>query len=74
MKCPKCFGTDISIIGDHYMCNNESCFDNDGNRTQFEIIEDEKIKFPYNQIFRKRLKREFNRYSYIKIKPVSKSI
>lgn len=70
LRCPKCMGTDVSLIGDsHYVCNNQNCM-NDGHRTQFRIIEDDKVQFPYNQIFVNRPKREFVRKPYLELEDV----
>lgn len=51
MICPRC-NSQASIVNDtHYVCNNASCVDDAGNRTQFQVIEDDHIHFPYDQIF-----------------------
>ena len=68
MRCPRCFGSNISLVnGTHYVCNNESCTDDNGKRTQFSVVSDTEIKFPYNQIFRNRLKTEFYKVPYLQI-------
>ena len=65
MKCPRCFQSDVSLVSDtHYVCNNPTCVDDDGNRTQFYIKYDEKIEFPYNQIFVGRDKSLFYKKPY----------
>ena len=70
LRCPKCMGSDISLIGDsHYVCNDPKCT-NEGHRTQFHIIEDEKVQFPYNQIFVGRPKHQFVRKPYLKLEDV----
>ncbi len=67
MQCPRCLGNDTSPVGDsHYICNNENCVDEKGNRTQFQYIEDEKISFPYNQIFVNKSKNNFYKKPYLK--------
>ena len=74
MQCPRCMGNDTSPVGDsHYICNNPDCIDEDGNRTQFQCIEDEKIGFPYNQIYVNSSKDKFYRKSYLKMNKVGKS-
>lgn len=68
MQCPKCLSDNVTIIGNtHYVCNNPDCVDQDGNRTQFKLIQDEKINFPYNQIFLDRSISSFYRKPYLKI-------
>lgn len=70
MQCPKCMGTDVSIIGNsHYVCNNPEC-KNNGGRTQFRVVEDDKVYFPYNQIFVNRGKHEFFRKPYLQLESV----
>lgn len=69
MQCPRCFKTDVSLVNNsHYVCNNPNCINDDGTRTQFSIITDTKIEFPYNQIFVNRNKSEFYRKPYLVIK------
>ena len=79
ITCPRCFSINkndpknpygVTIVGDHYFCENPECgiMDEDGHiikRTQFKLVEDEKIKFPYNEIFIGRRKDEFYRKPYI---------
>lgn len=68
MQCPRCFKTDISAVGEsHYVCNDPKCVDDSGNRTQFNVVIDDKIHFPYNQIFVSRNLREFYRKPYLKL-------
>lgn len=63
--CPKCMGNDITPVGtSHYVCNNPDCIEN-GKHTQFKIVEDTKIKFPYNQMYINRGKQNFYRNMYI---------
>lgn len=70
MQCPKCFGEDITPIGSsHYVCNNPNCVEN-GKRTQFRVIEDDKVRFPYNQIYVNRSKDKFYRKPYLKLENV----
>lgn len=70
LSCPKCQGTDVSIVGTtHYICNNPMC-ETQGRRTQFHLIEDDKIRFPYNQIYIGRPKRDFVRKPYLVIQSV----
>lgn len=71
MRCPKCMSEDVSIVGEsHYVCNNPECKMEGGLRTQFRMIPDEKIDFPYNQIFVNRGKHEFVRYPYLQLQNV----
>lgn len=71
MQCPRCFKDDVSSVGDtHYVCNNPSCVDDNGNRTQFRKVEDDRVHFPYNQIFVTRDKSEFYRKPYLKLTDV----
>ena len=67
MRCPRCGTvlTDDDLIKDdllHYMCSNENCkyenrkdenCENEGSnrRTQFEVIQDDEVSFPSNEIF-----------------------
>lgn len=68
MKCPRCMKDDTTIVSNsHYVCNDPSCVDNDGNRTQFKFIPDTMIRFPFNQIFVDRQKNEFFRMPYLEI-------
>lgn len=65
LSCPKCLGTNISTVGTtHYICNNPEC-ENNGAKTQFHINVDDKVRFPYNQIFVNRSRQEFFRKPYI---------
>lgn len=65
MKCPRCFKTDVSPVGDtHYVCNNIECVDEHGNRTQFCVKQDDRVRFPYNQIFVGRDPKLFYRKPY----------
>lgn len=71
MICPKCLKDNVSPIGDsHYVCNDPNCTNENGSRTQFRHVPDEKIKFPYNQIFITRKKSEFYREPYLKLEEV----
>lgn len=71
MKCPKCFGEDVSIIGEsHYVCNNPSCVNDKGGRVQFRLVKDGSIEFPYNQIFVNRSKEKFYRKPYLELQDV----
>jgi len=68
MQCPRCYGTDVSAVGDtHYVCNNPNCVDDEGRRTQFRLVTDEYIRFPFNQIFVGRETKEFYRKPYLKL-------
>lgn len=68
MICPKCMQDNVSIVGNtHYICNTPNCVDQNGNRTQFLYVEDDKVHFPFNQIFVNRTKKDFYRKPYLKI-------
>ena len=70
MQCPKCMTLNVTKINNtHYICNNIECFQND-KRTQFYVTYDEKIKFPYSQIFRNKDISRFYKKRYLKIKNV----
>lgn len=69
--CPKCMGSDVSLVGNtHYVCNNPECIMDDGSRTQFRLVIDKKIEFPYNQIFVDRNVEEFYRQPYLQLQDV----
>lgn len=71
MQCPRCFGTDVSSVGtSHYVCNNPKCVMDNGMRTQFRQVFDQKVHFPYSQIFVNRSKSEFFREPYLEIATV----
>lgn len=75
MQCPRCLDNNVTAISDsHYVCNNPNCYDENHNKTQFRVIEDELIRFPYNQIFVSRSKTEFYRKPYLELQIVSESI
>lgn len=70
VNCPKCLGVDVSAVGtSHYVCNNPKCLHN-GARTQFKVIADQKVCFPYNQIFVGRPRTEFIRKPYLQLEDV----
>ena len=74
MKCPKCMKDNTTIISNtHYVCNEPTCIDDDGNRTQFRLVKDEKIRFPSNQLFVNRQKDEFYRKPYLNVESITKS-
>lgn len=74
--CPKCFSTDANgnkytvtcVNGSHYICDNPNCKNDEGNRVEFQIVEDDKIYFPDNQIFVTREKEKFYRKPYLQVK------
>ena len=76
MICPRCMKDDTtSVGGTHYICNDITCLNEDGSRTQFSFVEDEYIRFPYNVIFNTRNKNEFFRKPYLQLNAIgSKSI
>lgn len=72
MMCPRCFKSDVTEVNSvpvHYICNDPSCVDDNGARTQFSIETDSKIHFPCNQIFVNRNINEFYRKPYLTINP-----
>lgn len=70
MTCPKCLKDDVTPVGTtHYICNNPEC-SNNGTRTQFHHIVDDRIRFPFNQIFINRSKQDFFRKPYIALATV----
>lgn len=75
MLCPKCFGNNVTPVGDtHYICNNPDCVDDHGKRVQFRVVEDEHIRFPANQIFVGRGLQEFYRKPYLTTAAVGQNI
>lgn len=72
MTCPKCFSNNVYVIGtSHYVCNNPECVNN-GKRTQFRHVIDDKVQFPYNQIFVDRNIHEFYRKPYLELASTGK--
>ena len=68
IRCPRCGLPDVTPVGtSHYICNRPSCVDENGERTQFRVIEDNEIQFPHNIIFHGRTKNQFFRTPYLKI-------
>lgn len=66
MICPRCKSENAKIVsGNHYICSNENCRNSEGNKTQFKVITDSKLFFPYNVIFKNRKLSEFFRYEYL---------
>ena len=66
MICPRCQQDNTTPVGEsHYVCNVPTCVDADGKRTQFRFIEDTKIKFPHNVIYRDKAKVNFFRKPYL---------
>ena len=69
ITCPKCLSNNVKTVGTtHYICNNPNCKYN-GVRTQFKLIIDDTIRFPYNQIFINKPKEEFFRKPYLEVSP-----
>ena len=56
--------------------NNLGCEKRDicGYKTHFKLLQDTKIRFPYNQIFVNRKLQEFYRKPYLEIKPLKSNI
>lgn len=66
MICPRCNNDNTTPVGTtHYVCNIETCVDEEGNRTQFQFIPDEKIKFPHNVIYPNKSNQYFYRKPYL---------
>lgn len=66
MQCPRCFKDDTSVVGTtHYVCNDPLCVDSNGRRTQFRMVYDEEVQFPFNEIFIKRGVTNFYRKPYL---------
>ena len=76
MQCPRCMKNNTTIISNtHYVCNEPTCTDDNGNRTQFRFVPDSEVRFPYNQIFVDKQPHEFFRKPYLDIElPVTKSL
>jgi hypothetical protein len=72
MVCPRCMNDNTTPVGTtHYVCNIETCVDLKGVRTQFQFIEDVKIKFPHNVIYRDKAKQSFFRKPYLELSVLS---
>lgn len=72
MICPRCQQDNTTPVGEtHYVCNHEWCVDLNGKRTQFQFIEDEKINFPHNVIYRDKAKINFFRKPYLNLSSLS---
>ena len=77
MICPKCFGTAKNVGDTHYICQNsrkghdkeEDCF-YDNKPTQFKVVDDNYVRFPYNQMFINRSKHDFYRKPYLQLENV----
>jgi hypothetical protein len=71
MLCPKCLRSEYVIpIGDtHYLCKGESAISQreTGCGSQFEFVEDKKIRFPHSAIFMERGKKEFFRKPFLQV-------
>lgn len=65
MLCPICNSEVSDVNGTHYICTNENCLNLNGKRTEFKIIYENKLLFPFNVIFPKRSPNEFYRVQYI---------
>lgn len=64
---------DTTFVGgpnEHYVCNYPGCKLNDGSTTQFQEVPDDKIHFPYNQMFVNRDVKSFYRKPYLKVSSV----
>lgn len=71
MKCPKCMKDTAQLVGStHYVCTDPKCKMPDGSRTQFQVRTDDKVRFPYNQIFVGHAVQEFFRKPYLVLKDV----
>lgn len=69
MNCPICeLKENLEMVGDsHYICHTETCHPHDRpmEHTQFAVVLDKEILFPFTQIFPKRKKTEFYKKKYI---------
>lgn len=75
MICPRCMNDNTTPVGDtHYVCNTVTCVDEQGVRTQFQFIEDKKIKFPHNVIYRDKAKQNFFRKPYLSLSSIKKEM
>ena len=73
MECPRCGKSDTTMIGNsHYVCNDPTCIDENGNRTQFRLVIDREVKFPYNQIFVNRPIENFYKKPYLNLQTNNK--
>ena len=71
MKCPKCMQDTVQPVeSSHYVCTNPKCKMLDGSKTQFRVKVDDRIRFPYNQIFVGRAVQDFYRQPYLVLKDV----
>lgn len=77
IQCPKCMEYDTELIPapiEHFICNNKNCDPTNIGATQFHLTIDDKIHFPYNQMFVNRDISHFYRKPYLEVKPVGLSI
>lgn len=77
MQCPKCMEYNTEIIPapvEHYICNNPNCDPMTMGATQFQQVIDEKICFPYNQMFVNRSLESFYRKPYLEVKAVGLNV
>lgn len=66
MICPRCGNENPTQVSkNHYICSNSNCKNNEGFKTQFLVINDSKLFFPYSVIFKDRQLSEFFRYEYL---------
>lgn len=66
MLCPVCGSDSIKEVnGTHYICSKENCFNSKGQRTEFKIIYENQLNFPYNIIFSTRNINNFYKIQYI---------
>ena len=66
MICPRCNKDNTTPVGNtHYVCNIVTCEDQEGNRTQFQFIEDAVVNFPHNVIYPDKGKQSFFRKPYL---------
>lgn len=66
MLCSVCGSDSIKEVnGTHYICTKPDCFNSKGHRTEFKIIKETQLTFPYNIIFSNRKPNEFYRIEYI---------
>ena len=76
MTCPKCMQAQfVTTVNDtHYICVKDPLLlkEETGCGTQFKVIEDAYVRFPYNMMFSNRNRYEFFKKEYLQISPVGK--
>jgi len=66
MICPRCELENTTRVGDNnYLCNTEWCRNHKGKHTQFEVIYDNPVSFPYTEVFPNRERSLFYKMKYV---------